>query len=248
MSSVVVDTPDLKLGRAFKWMFASPNWFNNLLWVFICTLLGSVLIGSFVLVGYQMEIIQRRSRGGANEPCDFDPNRFVDYLIRGLIPVAVYMVVGIAVSSVMALLILIWTGGFSALVGSEPEGAMILLLLGPVFVLIFAQVAAILFVAMPLAIRAGLTNDLGEGFKLNWALETAKLMWPHMLLCLLYVIVCSFMSMLGILFCFVGIFVTNAWLQLAMADLGAQMYDIYLWKGGQPLPQKSEAQSLASPR
>ncbi len=57
-----------------------------------------------------------------------------------------------------------------------------------------------------------------------------------MLLFLLYLFLCSFLSMVGFLFCVVGIFVTSAWLQLVAADLGAQLYDVYLWKGGKPVP------------
>ncbi len=85
MSSVASPAPGLDLARAVKWMFNSPKWTSNFLWVFICMLLGSVLIGSFVMLGYQIDIVQRRSRGGDNQSVDFNSDRFAEYLVRGLI-------------------------------------------------------------------------------------------------------------------------------------------------------------------
>lgn len=240
MSTAVAEAPGLSLSRAMKWMFASPNWVANLFWVFLCALLGSVMIGSFVLVGYQMDIIQRRSRGGENTDVDFDANRFAEYLVRGLIPAAIYLVVTIVLGAIVGLLVGIWAMLFSALVGPDPDGLMALVMIGPILVLVCVMIGATLFIALPLAVRAGLCNDLSEGLKINWALETAMFMWPVMLLLLLYLVICSFISMLGFLACFVGIYVTSAWLQLVMADMGAQLYDVYLWKGGKPLPMHGE--------
>lgn len=221
-----------------KWMFASPNCVSNLMWVFLCALLGMVLIGHFVLIGYQMEIIQRRSRGGENENVDFDPNRFGDYLVRGFLPAAVYFLISLAISALTTTFMFVWMGIFAAVVGQKPNDGMALLMILPVIAIAFLQIVVIFVLALPLAMRTGLANDISEGFEWKWAIDTAKLMWPHMLLALLYVFICSLLSMGGILFCFVGLFVTTAWLQLVAADLGAQLYDVYLWKGGQPITYK----------
>ncbi len=241
MSSTVTEAPSLNLGRSMGWMFASQNWLANLFWACLCALLGMVLIGNFVLLGYQMEIIQRRSRGGQNSIVDFDSSKFGDYLVRGILPAVVYFVIGLAVSSVTTVLMFVWMGLFTALVGKNPQDGMALLMLLPLIGVVLLQIAVIFGVALPLAMRTGLANDISEGFKLNWALQTAKMMWPHMLLCLLYIFLCSLLSMVGILFCFIGLFITTAWLQLVAADLAAQLYDIYLWKGGQPVPMDGEA-------
>lgn len=240
MSTVVADAPGLNLGRSMKWMFASQNWVGNLVWVFLCAMLGVVLIGNFVLLGYQLDIVQRRSRGGENENVDFDPNRFAEYLVRGLIPTAIYFLFWLAISAVTGVCISVWGAVFGLLFGKNPQDLMALLLVGPVIVLGLIDVALIFMLALPLAVRSGLANDITEGFKWKWALDTAKFMWPHMLLFLLYVFLCSFLSMFGFLICFVGIFATAAWLQLVTADLGAQMLDIYLWKGGQPISMPGE--------
>lgn len=240
MSTVVAEAPGLNLGRSMKWMFASQNWVGNLVWVFLCAMLGVVLIGNFVLLGYQLDIVQRRSRGGENENVDFDPNRFADYLVRGLIPAAIYFLFGLATSAVTFVCISVWGVVFGLLVGENPQDWMAFLLVGPMIVLGLIEVAVIFMLAVPLAVRSGLTNDISEGFKLKWAFDTAMFMWPHMLLFVLYVFICSFLSMFGFLICLVGIFATTAWLQLVTADLGAQMVDIYLWKGGQPIPMPGE--------
>ena len=240
MNNVVAEAPGLNMGRAMKWMFASPNWIANLVWVFLCSLLSVVLIGNFVLVGYQMEIIQRRSRGGENVNVDFDPNRFADYLVRGLLPAAVYFGISLLISAVTSSFMFGWVLLFQIFVVANPKDLMALFMLMPVIAIAIVQVVVILFVALPLAMRTGLANDIGEGLKWRWAIETSKVMWPHMLLCLLYVMVCSLLSTVGFLFCFVGIFVTAAWLQLVIADFGAQLYDVYLWKGGEAVPMHEE--------
>ncbi len=46
-------------------MFSSPNWIMNFIWVFLCGLLGAVVIGHFIFVGYQLEIFQNRVRGNS---------------------------------------------------------------------------------------------------------------------------------------------------------------------------------------
>ncbi len=97
------------------------NWVANLVWVFLCSLLGAVIIGYFVLIGYQMEIIQRRSRGGENTIVDFDPNRFADYLVRGLLPAAVYFVISLMVSAVTSAFMFGWMFLFQMLLVVIPK-------------------------------------------------------------------------------------------------------------------------------
>ncbi len=107
--------------------------------------------------------------------------------------------------------LLIWTGLISALSGGgEPEGAMALVAAVPIIVFFFVMMCAFIFVCVPLAMRAGLTNNLSEGFKFNWALSSARFMWPHALLCIFYSMLCAFLSYFGLLACFVGIFFTAA--------------------------------------
>ena len=240
MGNVVTEAPELKLGRAMKWMFASPNWMVNLLWIFLCSLLGVFMIGQFVLVGYQMEIIQRRSRGGENTVVDFDPNKFADYLVRGFLPAAIYFVITLLLSAVTSVFMFGWVLLFQAFIMAHPKDFMAILMLGPMICAVVVQGAILLFVAMPLAIRTGLANDITEGLKWRWAIDMSSMMWPHVLLCLLFVMLCSLLSSLGILLCVIGIFATAAWLQLVIADFGAQLYDIYLWKGGEPVAMHEE--------
>ncbi len=241
MSNALAEAPALDMGRAIKWMFKSPNWVNNLMWSVLCVLLGSLVVGHLAMIGYQLEVIQRRSRGRQDDPVDFDPNRFVDYLVRGLVPAAVYLIVAFIFSFLLAILLLVWSGLFAAVMGPHPRDGVALLMLIPIIALILVHAVGVLCIAVPLALRAGLTGDFGQGFNFRWALNTASFMWPTMLLAMLYLFVCSFANLIGLLFCFVGVLVTTAWMQLVMADLGAQLVDIYLAKGGEPVPMQGEA-------
>ena len=62
-------------------------------------------------------------------------------------------------------------------------------------------------------------------------------MWPTLILTLIITIALALLAeVVGILLCFVGLFFTMSWLQFVLADLATQLYDIFLSKGGEPVP------------
>ena len=61
-----------------------------------------------VLLGYLFEIIEFKHRHGDDEPyADFDFNRFVEYLKRGLWPFLCALVIGVAFMPVLMVLYLV---------------------------------------------------------------------------------------------------------------------------------------------
>ena len=72
--------------RMLRAPFQSPNWIMNLIWMFVCQIAGIIVIGSLVALGYQAEVAEARSGGRSENWPDFNPDRFVDYLMRGLWP------------------------------------------------------------------------------------------------------------------------------------------------------------------
>ena len=239
-----VGPTQLNLGRAATWMFQSPQWMVNIFWLFVCGLLGTVVIGSLIAIGYQMEVIRRRSLGRDRDYPDFDPNRVADYMIRGLWPFLVYFISGmvITVTAVMigAVIVCICVLPFANNQG-DPPGIVIFIMVALLIVLFLAMMAAMVFVTGPMTLRAGLTNNLQEGFRMSWVKDFAKRMWGPLLLGLLYSIVMALVAeVVGSILCLVGLFFTMGWFQLFAADLAAQLYDIYLNRGGESIPMADE--------
>ncbi len=233
----------LDLSRALKWMFASPQWITNVFWVLICTLLGTVVIGNIVLLGYQVDIVDRRSKGRQDQLPDFDANRFMDYLLRGLWPFLINLIGSAVFGMIIGALILVCVIALGVISGGQEPNP------GVAFVVFFPlALASLLFgffafsFLAPLCLRAGLANDISEGMKFQWALGVAKMMWPTMLLMILYMIIVGILAyIVGLVMCIIGVFFTMSWAQLVTADLAAQAYDIYLTKGGEEIPTPMQA-------
>ena len=82
---------------SYRFAFQSDNWQKNLLLTTVCVLIP--VIGMMVLLGYLFEVIEFKHRQGDEKPyADFDFDRFVDYLKRGLWP----FLCGLVIAAVLA--------------------------------------------------------------------------------------------------------------------------------------------------
>jgi len=230
----------IDFGRAIGAPFKSPNWIMNVVWVVICFLLSVVIVGGIVLFGYQMDVIERRSRGRGTAWPDFDPNRFGEYLSRGLWPWLVNIVLGMAI--VIPLWVIMGIGmaiigaifGDPAVTGSPIAPILVFLMLGMFMLAIFG---AVMFILGPCTLRAGLANDFGQGFNFRWALDFGKRTWGQMIFAILAAMLIVIVAeVVGVLACFIGLLVTIPIAQMMITDFGAQLYDIYLTRGGEPVP------------
>src|SRR5713101_7324917 len=71
--------------RAYKFIFDSKNWFLNVLMGVVCGLIP--IIGGIVYSGYLFEVIDALHEDPDHHDFpDFDFNRFMTYLMRGLWP------------------------------------------------------------------------------------------------------------------------------------------------------------------
>ncbi len=155
--------------------------------------------------------------------------------MRGLIPVAVNFVLGLVLVVVFLVVMGGWSLSFTALMG-EPQGVVAVLFVVPMLIGVLLVAAIAFLTILPLCMRSGISNNFAEGFNFNWALDTAKRMWPTMLLCFLYVFLLSILGqVIGIFTCGIGFLVVIPWLQLAITDIGIQAYDFYEAKGGEPI-------------
>src|SRR5262245_53573473 len=90
--------------RMYNYVFENPNWVMNVLLTAVCTLIP--VIGPIVMMGYQYEIMISLLMSGGARYCDFDFNRFADYLLRGLWPFLVGLVASLVLVPLMMAVIL----------------------------------------------------------------------------------------------------------------------------------------------
>ena len=111
------------------------------------------------------------------------------------------------------------------------------------FLLLFVfMIAAGIFVGMiciPFVVRAGLAQDFGEAFNLEFAKSFFRKTWKEMILSMLFMMFSSMaVGMIGMLLCFVGMYPAMVLIMLAYAHIYYQLYQTHLARGGEKIPLK----------
>ncbi len=228
----------LQYVEAYQYVFGNPNWPTNVLLVTVCQLIP--IIGPMVMLGYQFEIIEALHRDPRRTYPDFSFDAFVDYLKRGLWPFLVSLVVGLVIGVplmiVMYILIAIVFVIASSMGGDA--GPVVAIIGIPLALLCFMAIAVALSVlVMPMVLRAGLAQDFGEAFKLDFVKSFVTRTWKEILLSALFMAVTGVaLVLVGLLFCGVGSYVATSLLMLAQAHIYFQLYQLFLVRGGEPIP------------
>lgn len=227
--------------RSFQFISENPKWLQNVLFVAVCAMLP--VIGPLLIMGYQFEmaesLLHGTKRGGY---VDFDFDRFTKYLVRGLWPFLVSLIVGMVMVIPM---IMMWMAMVMLMVLAEKSGAggpLIAIGMMFLFLLLFVLSIALNVVMIPFQLRAGYSQDIAKAFDIGFAKEFLGLMWKEILVGMFFLILCSIPLMLiGMALCFVGVYATTSILMLAQGHLiDYQLYAIYLSRGGTPIPEKRE--------
>ncbi len=226
--------------EAYSFVFDSPKWAMNLLQGTVCTLIP--VIGPIVLWGYQFEIIESLHRDPRRTYPDFDFGNFVEYLKRGVWPFLVSLVVTMVPTVFLMVLCyaMIFVVGIVATNAGQEAGPAIAIV---GFLLLFAlMIAAGVFVGMiciPFVIRAGLAQDFGEAFNLEFAKSFFRKTWKEMILSMMFMMFSSMaVGMIGMLLCFVGMYPAMVLIMLAYAHIYYQLYQTHLARGGEKIPLK----------
>ena len=96
-------------------------------------------------------------------------------------------------------------------------------------------------VSIPLTLRAGLQQDFAAAFSLDYVKQFVGLMWREMILTSVFLIGTSvLLQFAGMLLCIVGIYPAMAIWMFASVHLHYQLYELYLQRGGTPIPLKDE--------
>lgn len=205
-----------------------PGGWTNLLYGAVCVLIP--IVGAIVLLGYRAEIAEDLDRDPKLEEYpNFDFNRFVDYLSRGIWPFLMELIVG---AGSMALVVVIAVIGFVAysatqepVVGFAVFGALLI----PVSLLS-------MLVLWPLELHTQLSGKFEFGRAFAFMTRWLKRVWGQALLAALaHFFLSPLVILLGYIACFVGVYPAVVILGMAQQHLVAQLYRLYLDEGGEPI-------------
>jgi len=234
--------------RMYKYVFENPNWVMNIVLGAVCAIIP--VIGPLVMIGYQFEVVSSLlATQGLRYP-DFNFNRFVDYLVRGLWPFLVQLVASLVLTPVILIIVLVpimILGGIAGAAGEKGAGGVFAVGLPLLILIDFPLLVLVSLILVPPLIRAGLARDFAEGFNFNWAIDFLKKTWLESFLALLFIAVSAgLLAILGVLACYIGTFVVMPLIFLAQAHMYYQLYLLYLSRGGSPVVEKVPA--YAPPR
>lgn len=235
--------PAMQYMRSYQYIFESPNWMMNVLLVTVAVLIP--VVGPMVVFGYQFQIIDALLLRSPTYP-DFDFNRFTDLLKRGIWP---FLAAMIAQVILMPLMMILYFGFFmcfgvaGAAMGDSNEGLGLLCMAVSFVIFMLAIILlSVVFglVLMPMMLGAGIGQELGPAFNFTFIKDFVARMWKEMILSSLFLSATAMVLMLigSLLFC-IGMYPAMAVMMLANAHLLYQLYNLYLARGGMPIPVKA---------
>lgn len=226
--------------ECYRYVFQSPDWLLNVLFVLICQFIP--VIGPIVVLGYQFQIVEELTRNPAANYPRFSFDLFVEYLKRGVWPFLVSLVVSmVVVVPVCLVLYALLALVFLAAAAVEGEGGVVVVVLGLAFVglAVVLVSAGTWIVLMPMILRAGLAQDFAEAFRLDFLRSFVAKVWKELLLGGLFLVASGWVvAGIGALVFCVGVYFAAAVITLAQAHLFYQLYQLFLTRGGKPIPLK----------
>ena len=223
--------------KAYRFFFESPKWAMHLLLGAACQFIP--IVGPLVLMGYLYNVIEAKHRHGDAQFPDFDLDRLGVYLMRGIWPFLVALVASLPliVLIVPAFLALTFLQVASSQTGEPPTAAIALVISGALILLLLSFTWHL--VTMPLILRAGLSQDFGTAFSLEFVRSFLSRVWKEWVLSVLFFLITAPFVILGglLLFC-IGIYAAAVVLSYAQFHIQYQLYELYLQQGGTPIPLK----------
>jgi hypothetical protein len=216
--------------RAYKYVFANPKWFMNL----ILTAIGSII--PFVGTGYFFDVVEALHREGDESYPTFDFGRIGKYFMRGLWPSLFGLIVGFPFGLIMMVLNIVVTIVAATL--PQTVATIISLLFGLV---LLAIVFLFVLGMVPALLRVGFSRQLAFGETISFARDFLQRVGLTLVLAQLFMSVTMPLVFLGgMLMCCVGLIPALPLIFLAHANMTYQLYEVYLDRGGQPIPLQAE--------
>jgi hypothetical protein len=223
---------------SIRYVFNKDNWFVNTLLCVVCMLIP--VIGQIVLLGYMYEVfdVLHRNRSDRSYP-DFKFERFTEYLTRGVWPFLVQLL------AQAVLLPLMFAAYFVAMMvtvaaAEKLKFLVVVAWLGYVAVAVVASVV-IGLVMWPAQMHAGYGRQFNLGGMLSFVKEFFSKVGKELVFSLLFLFAAGFvLGAIGLIACCVGAWFAGVILTYSQFHLKDQLYELYLQRGGSPIPVKGE--------
>ena len=228
---------------AYQYVFDHPRWY-------LILLIGTVarfvpIVGPIVLMGYLFGVVEALHRRPRESYPDFDFNLLGNYLKRGVWPFLVALILMVVAAPIAGILFYVPMIGMFALVSaadqdSSDELVPLVMLLGCGLGM-FVFFILVTLISLPSILRAGLQQEFGPAFDFSYIKSFLKLMWRDIILQSLFMMVTSVALMIvGGAMCCVGVYPALVLWVMAAYHFYYQLYELYLARGGMPIPLKPE--------
>jgi hypothetical protein len=224
--------------ESFRYIFTHPEWFKNLI-IFSVFILIPVL-NLAILFGYLYEIVEHRHRRLPGPYPLFEVRRFARYVTRGIWCYLLGDIMQVIIAPIVQVLTQTTMFGSMAAMQSGEAGAIAVAVIVPLVIIGFLLFLLLLqIVTAPFFLRGGLSQDFGVMMNFRWAYDYVRQMWLELVLVHIFLMLSMLVVLpLGcLLFCY-GFFVALALVTMVEAHLFCQLYELYLTRGGEPIPLK----------
>jgi hypothetical protein len=223
---------------SLNYFFEHPDWANSLLLGSLCLLIP--VINSMIILGYRYEIVEMKVRFPDQLYPKFDFNRFSQYLGRGAMPFLIDFVLQFLINFPLQISIWLCIGLVAAAGNSQSQLLVVVAGVGvPLIILVDITLLIVLHVLLiPITLRAGLSQDFNQTFKFAWFKDfLLKVGLQTLLFNLFTMAVGTVLIIPGYLACCIGIVPVGFYLMgPVLAHHHAQLYRLYLARGGEPIP------------
>ncbi|HEX6273510.1 MAG TPA: DUF4013 domain-containing protein [Polyangiaceae bacterium] len=232
---------DVSVMDALRFSTSGSSGWTNVMFCGLLYLSTQIIpiLGLIVMQGFFAEVHRRLVLRHPEPYVRFDFSDLSNYLSRGVAPFVMTLVVALPFALVgigLAVGVIVLAGASaSAAFGGDQELA-VLAGIG-VAAIGFLPFALLWFALSNAAVtRAELTGDLSKSFAFGALWAYAAKTWKRVLVTAIIMTFVSFgLMIVGVLACFVGLFVTMSIQMIASLHLRWQIYNDYLLEGGEPI-------------
>ena len=228
--------------------FKSPKWGTNILLGAVAMLIPAV--GPIVLSGWHVTVLW--TRGGDESPEDhppFDFQYFGKYLERGLWPFLVSLVSSLVLIPVVIVLMIgpLLLAGFPDS-KSDPGNTLPVVLMITMFGIYPIILFAYQLILVPLMLRATITQDFAASFDAGFVKRFLALTWKELLVSSLFMFGIGLCLMIiTVITCYIGGLLLGPVFIFSWHHLQKQIYQLYLARGGEPVPLSPKLRDLPPP-
>jgi hypothetical protein len=233
--------------RSLQFIMDRKNWMSNILLGGVCMLVP--IVGPIVFSGYLFEVIDALNRDpGHKDYPDFDFNRLMEYLTRGIWPFLMQLVLSLTIGVPLGLVMGVLMAVGAAVAANNNFPAIMLVFQLLLFVVILAVAILSVFVTLPAELQAGLGREFNLPRMVAFVKDFNKRVFKEMLVAVLFLVAIAVVAeLVGLLLFCVGIYFTIAVVVMAQHHLEFQLYQLYLERGGPPIVATESASRSAEP-